>query len=41
MRLEMAVCKLTNRGFDKVAEDFVAEYGLHPHLAEEEDSPHN
>ena len=30
MRLEMAVCKLTNRGFDKVAEDFCSEYGLRP-----------
>ena len=27
VRLELAVHKLTNRGFDKLAEDFCAEYG--------------
>ena len=28
VRLELAVHKLTNRGFDKEAEDFCAQYGL-------------
>ena len=27
VRLELAVHKLSNRGFDKLAEDFVARYG--------------
>ena len=29
MRLELAVHKLANRGFDKLAEDFVEQYGLY------------
>jgi len=29
VRLELAVHKLTSRGFDKIAEDFCTEYGVH------------
>ena len=36
IRLELAVHKLTNRGFDKIAEDFCADYGIHP-VDEDED----
>ena len=36
VRLELAVHKLTNRGFDKLAEDFCTEYGVHDGLENEE-----
>ena len=35
VRLELAVHKLTNRGFDKLAEDFCAEYGVLNNVQEE------
>lgn len=36
VRLELAVHKLTNRGFDKLAEDFCSEYGVHDQFVEDE-----
>lgn len=40
VRLELAVHKLTNRGFDKLAEDFVTEYGVYNVQEEEEEDLH-
>lgn len=40
VRLELAVHKLTNRGFDKLAEDFCTEYGVHNMQDEEEEALH-
>ena len=37
VRLELAVHKLTNRGFDKLAEDFCSEYGVHDQFDDEEE----
>ena len=36
VRLELAVHKLTNRGFDKLAEDFCSEYGVQDQFDEDE-----